>query len=231
MKIRILPVILALLLGSVAVSEARRRAMDSGGGGLARERGLSQGESAAVAEVVREAASGSGSAGAAPGLPARRYSPDYYRVYAQQHAAAAGAKRVAAAPKTTPTPVPPKPAQKVAAAPPTPKPVVKVAAVKPPPTPKPVLKAPPAPVIARRVLVAPPTPKPAIVKAKPAPAPVASAKAKPLRVAVLPPGAQSQGGTIYLRDVRVKPTPARAAPQPSAGAKKRVLFTDPQARR
>jgi hypothetical protein len=123
MKPRFLPLLIATLAVSAATSEARprrhgrhplkpaeialgNRDADDGGGPLARSRGLSQAESAAVGSVVAEIAN-SAAADAASSAPTRRLSPDYYRVYhrppptvAKPHVAA----KAATTPTSAPTP-------------------------------------------------------------------------------------------------------------------------------
>jgi hypothetical protein len=176
MKTRFLPLLIAALLLSGATSEARsRRHFHSGpmrapvprdrgseddGGPLARSRGLSQVESAAVGAVLAEIAgshAAAADANAAP-PPARRYSPDYYRVYSHRTQMAGARQRVAVKPAAaTSQPVPATP----------------------------VVAAKPAAVAAKRVAIAPPASK--APKVIPAPvaavtAPVATRK----RVAVAP---------------------------------------------
>lgn len=200
MKIRFLPILIAALLLSVATSEARSRrhprhrpepaevalgAADSDGGGpLARSRGLSQAESAAVGVVLAEIASSRAGAGdaAAASNTARRLSPDYYRVYSHRMPTTGVKQRVAVKPPEA------KP-QAVAAVPPVPAPppvvvaqrvAVAPAAIKPP-------KVIPAPVVAVkaplgtgiRMAFAPRT---AVVAKAPAPAPRTTART-PVRAA------------------------------------------------
>ncbi|MGB8169430.1 MAG: hypothetical protein WCF18_18165 [Chthoniobacteraceae bacterium] len=114
MKIRFLPLFLVALALSVATGEAKRHRSPAGaaafstrsygGGGLAQERGLSQGEASAAGVVLGEISGARATAGPPPVPPSRRYSPDYYRVYPLRMRASAAAKRVATAPKAAPAP-------------------------------------------------------------------------------------------------------------------------------
>jgi|GEM_PF-6810047 len=204
MPLRTVSFLFVLLLSGATPSEARRRSGSSGA--LASERGLSTVESQAAGAVIAATASGAGSAADGPVLPARRFSPDYYRVYHQRIQAA---KSAAPAPKiaaATPTPRP-----RVAAAAPAPRPRLPA----PTPTPKP---------LARRVVAVAPTP--AAVRASslsrrsqpvaPTPRP-----RTPRLVAVMPADSR---GTIYLAAGRDVPR-ATPAPKVAPGAKpKRRAF-------
>jgi len=228
MPLRTLSALLFILLLSTAPSEARRRA-GSGRVGLSSERGLSQAESQAAGVVLAETASGASATNAAPELPARRYSPDYYRVYHQRVQAAAVKKVPVSTP--APKPAPSRPQPKAPAPTPAPK-ITRVAA----PTPKPVPPAPPARPVVKRVAVAAPKPTP---KPTPAPKPVArrvavpppqlatpkltTGQRPPIRTAVMP---ADSAGTIYLPvNRKAAPTPAPARPAAASGvAPKRAVF-------
>jgi len=89
--------VLSALLISAAPSEARSRRRGSverdsgdyagsGGGGMARDRGISVAESAAIGRIIQEIASSPAPKPDATGNPQRKRSTDYYRVYAKQRA-------------------------------------------------------------------------------------------------------------------------------------------------
>jgi hypothetical protein len=200
-------------------------------GVLARERGLSQTESAAAGEVLHEVAgSRSNAADAAANAPARRYSPDYYRAYPRRMQAPGTAKRVATA--ATPAPKPLAAAKPLPIAKPTPAPikprvvaVQKVAALPPPkkarvpatPTPTPVK-----PGAARRVAVLPPAAK-ARILATPTPAP--AKPAAPRRVAVAAPTVKANPAPAPV--VKVKPTPKPVVAATPGVTPQRVLMLPP----
>lgn len=191
MKIPFLLFFVVALLLSLATSEARSRRYRSqdGGGPLSRSRGLSQGESAAVGAVLA-AATNLPAEATAPHVPARRLSPDYYRVYSRRMQATATPQRVAAVATPTPKPRPTPAPAPVVVKPPVPK-VRKVAVPAPAPkgrvAAKPVpAPAKPTPVTVRRVAAVAPVAKPKPV-ATPRPTTV-----KPQRVLMLPPGTTSR---------------------------------------
>jgi hypothetical protein len=205
MKIRALSLTALAFLISLASSDARSgRATADDGGPLSRDRGLAEGESAAVGTVLRGVTGTQADVAATP--PSRRYSPDYYRAYPQRLAPSGPSKKAAVAPAPT------KPA--VVEAP-------RVAAQKiPPPMPSRALPAPrvgpkTAPL---RVAVMPRGKDrsgtfPAKVTTKPTPPPapaVARAPKKtPLRVAVMPRGIDRSGAPLVKAAKPPAPAPDR----------------------
>ena len=250
MKIRFLPIFVAALLLSAAASEARGRrhphyaprrtevvresASADEGGPLARSRGLSQGESSAVGTVLAEIASSHApAADAAANVPARRLSPDFYRVYSHRLQAAGAARRVAVAapatkplPAAAPAPAPVKPPVVAVRKVETVAPVVKVNVVAPPPAP-----VQPAPKL--RVAVAAPVAKPPVAAVS-KPTTVQPPTTAPRRVLMLPPGSTSRTITVPVaatapvaKKRKADETIYAAAPPAATRAPIRAAFREP----
>ena len=246
MKNHFVPIMIAALLISVAPSQARSRhryrnteeggstaepqTRSYSGGGLSSNRGISNAESLAISAVLKEAAGARATTGdgALPAPRSGKYSPDYYRVYAQRHQMVSGTRRVAVA---TPAAAAPTPATPVIAKPTRVAVAPRVVVPTPPPV-KPVVAMPRRVAVAPRVAIAPPVPvqplinKPTRVAVAPrvavaVPPPVMPAVTKVSRVAVAPRVAVTPPGgvtTTIPKPTRVAMAPrvVVAAPVPAA---------------